>query len=335
MALDVHICGPGFGEMILLRWEENGSPRAALVDIYSPSPDVDPLMDWLETQGVRHLSFVAITHPHLDHINNAGAVLRRFAGRIDHVWFWPGLNQAAYAMYFNKLACRFPQSPNHLQKRARAVSDFFGECKRQFFDQQLGRPILQPLQRLTRIYPAAGPTQQIEVNCISPWDAPSMRFINLVAAGIAPGGVVTDTHREANLVSAGFVIAYGASTVLLGGDMEHENWAEWINSGGCSNIAPCLVKVSHHGSPTACVNGMWQAGGFFGRSRPVAVITPWNRTLPVQGVLDEIVASGAETYVTGQQRPRMYDNLSRVQIRVYGDNRPAAVVFKSQSVKRL
>lgn len=153
MPLDIHIVGAGFGEMILLLWEEDGERRAALVDGYSPKPNVAPLIRWFRTAGVKRFSFVAVTHPHLDHLFNLDAVLSEFSGCIDYLWFWPGLDQACTINYFNKVAQRFSHSPNELGKRAKAVSALFGEWRYQFFDLQLGKPVMQPVQTLKRIYP--------------------------------------------------------------------------------------------------------------------------------------------------------------------------------------
>jgi beta-lactamase superfamily II metal-dependent hydrolase len=321
--------------MILLRWDENGSSRAALIDAYSPTGKVGSLVKWLRGIGVGGFTFVAVTHPHLDHLFNLDGILSAFVGNVEYAWFWPGLNQAAYVMYFNKLARRFPNSPNMLGTRAAAVSAFFNECDRQFYGLQLGRPVLLPVRALSRIYPVAGASNGMDVLCISPWEDPSMRFISLVGSGIRAGGVVTDTHRESNLVSAGFVVTYGASQVVLGGDMEEANWRPLLQSCDCPIFSPCVVKVSHHGSSNGRVSGMWGAAGFLGKDRPIVVVTPWNQKLPEAKVLDEIKSSGCDTYLTGQQRHRVEEGLSRIHIRVHEDGRRPDVVFLAPSVKRI
>jgi hypothetical protein len=80
---------------------------------------------------------------------------------------------------------------------------------------------------------------------------------------------------------------------------------------------------------------MWGAAGFLGKDRPIVVVTPWNQKLPEAKVLDEIKSSGCDTYLTGQQRHRVEEGLSRIHIRVHEDGRRPDVVFLAPSVKRI
>ena len=137
-------------------------------------------------------------------------------------------------------------------------------------------------------------------------------------------------------MSNAFVINYGTAQIILGGDMEEENWCELIKSEKCPEFRPCVVKVSHHGSTTGRIAGMWGASGFLGKHRPVCVITPWQgggRKLPCLSDLDEIVDSSAATYITGAQRHRIIDRLSRVQFRISQEGN-VRCVFKSGSVQK-
>jgi hypothetical protein len=334
MALDLYIHGPGFGEMILMRWKEGRKAHAAIVDVHCPNSKVDRLLLWLDNEHVRHLSFIAITHPHLDHIRNADEVLRAYKKRVARLWYWPGLNQAAYLPFFNRLAKTFPRS--ELRQRAAAVRDFFVEHKRQFYDERLGSPELMSFTKATCIYPIGRAPEALEVTCASPWDDPIMDFSRIVNDGIRPGGAVTDTHHQCNLVSGGFLIRHGKAQVFLGGDMETENWGALRASGAFGDFRPCVVKVSHHGSATGCLPDMWGEDGFLGRHKPVAVITPWRKKLPDQTVIDRIRSSGCETYVTGACRPRVDDGFPHIHLRVNEDPAvPVEVIHRSPSVRRI
>ena len=334
MALDVHICGAGFGEMILLRWREGSTLCAGLIDCYSNSSNVRPLIRWLTELGVERLAFIAVTHPHLDHLLRLDQILAAFSGRVDYLWVWPGVEPVKAMIYFKKLAKEFPNSPNMLGRRANAVMALFDERKHQFFDLQLGKPILGTLDKLTRIYPTLGATKLIEFICVSPWDTSIIRFTEMVNLGLTPNSQIQDIHGDANLVSAGFVVNYGSTQILLGGDMEDDNWRSLTENPNNPLKNPSVVKVSHHGSPTGTIPGMWGKAGFLGQSCKIAVITPWNKKLPVASVLEEINSSGCSTYLTGQS-PLVRDNLSNIHIRLFEDNSPPEVISKSNSVKLL
>jgi beta-lactamase superfamily II metal-dependent hydrolase len=332
MPLDIYIHGPAFGEMILLRWEEDNEPRAALMDVHCPASRLDPLLSWLEMEGVHHLAFIAITHPHLDHIRNADGILRAYEGRVDRLWYWPGLNQAAYVAYFNRLARAF--DTDELKHRAAAVRDLLEEHIRQFYLASLSRPELAPFANGICIYPLGKMRRTVEFMCTSPWDGPLLEFVKMVSDGIKPSGTVTDTHSKCNLVSGGFLVRHGKAHVLLGGDMETSNWDALRASGSFAGVQPCVVKVSHHGSHTGCLADMWGPDGFLGRHKPVAVITPWNRALPDWAVVEKIRSSGGQVYLTGASRPRVDDGFPHIHLRVLEDA-SVQVVHKSPSVQRI
>ena len=116
--------------------------------------------------------------------------------------------------------------------------------------------------------------------------------------------------------------------------MERGNWNELRSSDECPDFRPSVVKVSHHGSSTGRIDGMWGPEGFLGRHAPIAVITPWYARLPEQTVIDEILSGGSQVYITGRQhRFRTEDRLSHVHVRVHTDGR-AEIVSKSPSVVR-
>lgn len=332
MPLDIYIHGPGFGEMVLLRWREGKELRAALVDVYCPNSKLDPFLSWLRLQGVHRLAFIALTHPHLDHICNADAILRAYEGRVDRLWRWPGLDQPSYIAYFTRLARTF--SSDELRRRAFAVGDLFEEHIRQFYQHRLGRPELTPFQTGNCIYPVGPTTSTVEFICVSPWEEPLLEFLHMIKVGIDPTRAVTHVHSKCNLVSGGFLVRYGKAQVLLGGDMEADNWRALRASSTFADIDPCVVKVSHHGSRTSCVDGMWGPTGFLSRRKPVAVITPWNRTLPDWGVIDTIRSSGGQVYLTGVSQPRIDDGLPHIHLRV-SEDATVQVIHQSPSIQRI
>jgi beta-lactamase superfamily II metal-dependent hydrolase len=333
MPLDLYIHGPGFGEMILMRWKEGNKTRAAMVDVYCPTSKLERFLWWLKLKHIHRLAFMAITHPHLDHLLNADDILRAYKKRVDRLWVWPGPNQAAYIPYFNRQAATFRR--RELKRRAKAISLLYEEQNRQFNQEHLGKPELTPFQQPNNIYPLGQSASQMEVACISPWDKPTTDFLKIITDGIDPKkGTITDTHRECNLVSGGFIIRYGQAQVLLGGDMETENWDALRAADQPPALNPCVVKVSHHGSSTGCPPDMWGENGFLGRHKPLTVITPWKKKLPERSVIDKIRASGCPVYLTGALKPSVDDGFPHIHLRVY-QNSTVRVIHRSPSIKRL
>ncbi|MSR22769.1 MAG: MBL fold metallo-hydrolase [Gemmatimonadetes bacterium] len=78
--LEVHVIDVGQGDAIALRFP---SGRWILVDAGPRSAEFDAgarrVVPYLKRWGVRRLDAVVLTHPHLDHIGGAPAVLRSFA----------------------------------------------------------------------------------------------------------------------------------------------------------------------------------------------------------------------------------------------------------------
>ena len=115
MSLEVFIHGPGYGETIILRWKnQKGESEGALVDGYSvASGDVDGdeneshwLADRLHQLGLHHLQFLAVTHPHNDHLCGLSDALRAWGGTIGEAWYWNQLAPKFYIEYFDRLRTR-------------------------------------------------------------------------------------------------------------------------------------------------------------------------------------------------------------------------------------
>ena len=166
----------------------------------------------------------------------------------------------------------------------------------------------------------------LEFYAISPWLGPQTAYTRWIDSQIciASGGEteVRPSKGLANCTSLGFLIKYGKAQVLLGGDIEADNWTCLRGARPKENqkdmlpqFDPCLIKVSHHGSPTGEIDGMWKPNsGFFSslpgtdRNPPHCVITPWRLGdprwyLPKQdrAVLERIAAAGCHVWETASK----------------------------------
>jgi hypothetical protein len=226
--------------------------------------------------------------------------------------------------YFQKIAADFPKSKNPLRARAKAVELLLIERSRQF--RIYGKPVLEVVGERGHLHPIPqSASADLSVSALSPWGDERLRFNRLVRDGIGKNGALSDTHREVNCISSALLVSYGQAQIVLGGDVEQTNWACLLDSGLCPSFAPCVVKVSHHGSSTGKVQGMWSQAGFFGGrgKKPVAVITPWRGELPEMEVIREIQNSGFMVYVTGRNIPsskvRPLKSFVRIQVEQNGD----------------
>ena len=93
--MDVFIYGPGFGEAIILRWQDQGGTAGALVDGLGHHAG-GWLVQRLQTLGISQLKFLVATHPHLDHIENLAKAMSLLDWPVDYFCWWGGLGQQAF-----------------------------------------------------------------------------------------------------------------------------------------------------------------------------------------------------------------------------------------------
>lgn len=299
MTMDIYISGPGFGESIILIWEEAGIKKAAIIDCYAPGPHGTLFIKWIKEElNIDHLAFIVATHPHTDHITNMHKLMQAYHGKMDWFWWWGGLSESQYIFYFKKLARTLKSEIEDLNLRANTVAEILLERKRQF--DQCQKPLKDEASQICRIY--SDQSGMLNVKSISPWPDQLTRFTEKVMDGVTAGNVVSDTFSEINRSCIALVIEYGRSQIVLCSDMEKGNWDELRNSKMCPSFMPCVVKVSHHGSRTGKVPGMWSTDGFFVNKKypTIAVVTPWRGRLPEQKVINEICRAGCKVYITGQ-----------------------------------
>lgn len=324
MSLDVFIYGPGFGEAIILRWEDKATTCGALVDGLG-TDDGRWLEQRLRTLGISKLKFLVATHAHLDHIENLAKAMGLLDWPVEYFWWWGGLGQQAFVEYYNRLAHQ--KGPGELRGTAAAVRDLLQDSRIAEIERQ--RPRVMDVGCDTSLYQQATASgARLYVRSLSPCAGPLLRYARQVCSAINRGGRIENRHEDANLASISLLIEYGDAQIILGGDVEDANWLEMRQRGDCPTLRPSLVKVSHHGSRTGRIGGMWTPRGFFDRRAPssLAVVTPWRpmfergtRTyLPDAVTIQEICNAGFTTYVTGERDPedlgRKIDSFVHVQV---------------------
>lgn len=321
MGLDLWIYGPGYGETIIMAWDDatvEGGKSAAVIDHYGGAAAAhSPALRQWNALGKPPLAFAAATHPHFDHIRNYHKVLEAAGEGLQHIFWWGGFTIDYTKRRHEAIARRSPVHGRDLVGAARMAERFLGfarTCSGQ--DGSLGTAkLLSPMGSSTERHACGG----LIIRALSPWEAPQQGYLDAFKnqfETVNGRTVIKPDRVQSNRTSLGLLIEYGSAQILLGGDMEDENWRAWRAETG-DVIRPCVVKVSHHGSSTGTIAGMWEKRGFFGShegvtdraAMPVCVVTPWrrgerSRQLPDRDVLEQIKNSGCRLVVTGTPSDR-------------------------------
>ncbi len=340
MPLDVFINGADFGETIILRWEEGGLVCGGIVDCYATEDGERECFDvcaWLDELRITRLRFAVATHPHLDHLQHFDKLLAKFEKKTDAFYYWGVLEPEMWVEYFEALKMNRSNGAKaqRLPEKAQHALNLIAQAH------QMSKPEeglkLATAQAVTRCFPLDPKrSSMVELHSLGPWSRQRKAYLRRVGQSIDASGAVSEEPGAANAVSSAFLVKYGQAEIVLGGDMEGPNWRALRKSGVCPEFNPCLIKVSHHGSKTGKIPGMWD-GGFFGsKRRPlIAVVTPWNGRLPERPVLRRIKRAVTRFHVTGQKsagRGRSLRSFVHVKVSATGE---AEVVTNSPNAGQL
>lgn len=325
MPLDVWIHGSGVGETIVLAWHEAGKQkqRAAVIDSFGNPSRPEDCFAIKTLAGLNNpiLAFICATHPHYDHVATLPAVIEKHGRMLQRVFWWGGHHRSVVDGMLGVL-------PEPLSDPVKAIKQFMRLTCDLAGDSNPGGIVSAQEYSFTgvrHVYSAPLPEdgERLEIWSISPFLGPQKKFRESLEKSISASGEVEALKLSAvNDASLAFLIQYGRSQLILGGDTGTDNWRcafqEWqrLKNGGTKlpDLDPDVIKVSHHGSKTAVPElqqkrplgdpDMWQAGkGFFGmmqerETQPVAVITPWTSRLPEDAVIKLIKEAGFKTFVT-------------------------------------
>ncbi len=277
----IYLFGASLGESIVLQLPDGAW---AVIDCFSSSPSdprTNPAHNLLSAQGVSGLEFLCLTHPHADHYMGMRCLVRDF--RIKTFWGFGGLHPPDFDLLktFFKAEAATSGLPDS-KERASEISDLFDEI--------VARGIRhQAVSAKTLIYPASIDSK----TDIKIW-------------GLAPSGRHTNEYRlkllkstkgkqfksalpkaDHNLISSAFLIEFGRTRIILGGDVEKEAWQDVLDDEPVSDLSAHAVKVPHHGSRNGYCPALWNR--FAAGLKPVAVLTPYTpKLLPEKIALDHI-----------------------------------------------
>jgi len=313
--LTIHVIGAGKGESIILEMPDR---KWGVVDCYASSvtdKTTNQTLSFLQRKNVEGLEFLCLTHPHEDHYRGMVHLIKQFNGNILRFWRFTPRPLAQVVAYIQAAAMEYGARSGSrtgvaelaelfmLIRRMRKEKDRYAE---EFVELVEGFKLLLtstirdgeneiPLRIL-----ALGPSGNLV-------DAYQEMLGRYFAGKIEYASRINQIH---NLISGVLLVIYGETRVVLGGDVEGKGWEyimkHPIRASSDESIAAHLVKVSHHGSTTNLVSGLWEALTADKNSNCYAVLTPFvTHGLPKGEVIEHIAHyTNNNVYSTCLSEPR-------------------------------
>ena len=276
-SIEVHVFGGKKGESIALRLPGD---LWGVIDTYAPTvsnPQSNPTVRFLESRNVDRLHFLCLTHPHEDHYRGMSYLLEHFDpdriwifGPMTHRYLRGKIAAVIYAKTQSNILEDGKENADELVRILDAIRDLSKKKQRTPAVELRHLQLEQPLLTLSTVPP-------LKITAIGPPAKLAMRYADSLDRCFTSNErilreVITGVNH--NLISGGLLIEYGASRIILGGDMEVESWEEAVKSFHQNgSLGSGLVKVSHHGSANGFCDGLW-AKLSPGKSA-LAVITPY------------------------------------------------------------
>lgn len=305
--LGVHIIGPGYGELIVI---ELPNGRFGLIDCFRAPPldpkDRDkpppPLQFIRQRNKAVPLAFLAVTHPHLDHCNDAHQILAKCGKTVHEAWLFGAWNSNFLAGYYKRLAKLWQREDIEEALAVRPGTTFW-----QIHEFEKRLDALRAASRPSRPHKRYILDRNREldlgdgVTCkfLAPGDDAKDRYEGSLKAycrAQVTGGAGKVNH---NLASGVLMLKYGDTVVILPGDAETATWGELLGDhlAEIVNCKLCILKVAHHGSPNGYHDALWDA--LAPRTTVIAVVTPF-QSRPASEIVSKMVDHASLVAVTNR-----------------------------------
>jgi beta-lactamase superfamily II metal-dependent hydrolase len=280
--LQIHVLGAGEGESVVL-----GLPGGqwGVVDCYSPSlsePSCNPTLQFLNERDIHELEFLCLTHPHKDHFHGMSQLLQNLD--VHAFWRFGALSGRHFVALAEYLAV--DAEGRHAEAED---ADEFVRIIRLVRDKRIPETRIGARQQL---YPPQHDVRApLQIWGFAPSGRQIARYERRLEDCFTSDGLLKSTSSlpqvRHNIVSAGIMVIYGNTRVVLGGDIEKAGWNDAMEEFPEEWFAASAVKVSHHGSTNGYAENLWQTLALNGK--PIAVLAPYRKQgLPDSVALDEI-----------------------------------------------
>lgn len=324
-SVSIHVLDVGHGDSIVIEFPKRDSfgivdcnlnAKANRIDLGSHEPKVLSFFRRLKKEG-RHpvVEFVCLTHPHHDHYSGMAALLEGLVVLgITIVELWDFGASAGKAIAMRRAA--------RLTDEHRATEELTRLCKA--WNKVIDSPRF-PIPRLL-LSPQKKFWQKhgVTMDLLAPHGTVSSPYLNFL-------NCETDAERrewrkrfplveDDNSISSAFLVRWGKSRILLGGDLTNEAWRLILRrSGGKFRNLGCIAaKVCHHGSLDGNFLEAWDDSDAIAPEQSIwphilksecgssaAVSGGYRSGLPHAKTLNALRTLGVKTFCTGALTPEM------------------------------
>jgi len=310
--LSIAVFGPGEGEAIVVRLPDGeiGVVDGCLEpkDPFGSGDPVRELLARFEAEpragGPLKLDFVCLTHPHDDHFAGMGRLLKAYAGRVGAIW------------RVEHVTSRFADPLMEWIDQTRRGKDPLPDAKK-------AKGLKRVIEQMHAAHDRHGASPQLLLAGV-PLLARTHagRPLTVTACGPAPGDIIhatTDLHaallarernlahtssHDPNLTSGAILARWGASAVLLAGDLllgkgQHSGWEVARSHVGCEVQ---VVNVAHHASKQAHDDSLWAT-----MKPALAIVTPFQHAKKRQPPRPEQIGALAGSSVVAITSPPAWD----------------------------
>ncbi len=249
-SVQLHVFNVGHGDSLLIEFP---GPRWGVVDCNSLTPAAEPpVLQFLRERDVRHLAFVCVTHPHLDHYLGLARVCDYFSteGRsydyfVDFGVPYPDIARATGATQTAHLELQRLYQATHARFRSRTAgaTRYLGWHHIHFQRGLSGRTPRRPVS-----------ADNIRIQALSPDPLQYIATLQRLA----------ERRLQPNELCVSLLVECGrpprAARLLLAADLEEPLWRMLALAYGEFAGGPLwadLVKVAHHGSARSNPAWLW------------------------------------------------------------------------------
>lgn len=290
--LRITVLNVGHGDSIVIEHEYEGTSYYGVVDSnFQRGKSQRPrALEFLEARGVSRLSFLALTHPHNDHVSGLGDIARHFSGCTDLVLSYPIARDVERFKKLGVEELKRVEEPH--RSFVRQLLQVVHEAQKTQFDMMDGLDNKVIVNSFT--------LGQMEISVVMPPPASKGWLFSDMAEGrLSFGG------ERQNELSLALLLTYRGKVILLGGDATEKNWsvrAKRIGGSINSNVA----KLPHHGSQQDCspkvLDHIFGNPPVTEEDERIALISANGATHPSAEVLKELMRRGISPYCTSRAK---------------------------------
>jgi beta-lactamase superfamily II metal-dependent hydrolase len=249
--LSFYVLNVGHGSSVVVEYESHQGPSYGVIDSNARSGQTPKALTKLNQLGAKHLSFVALTHPHQDHFSGLYSIISAFPNAIDCFYSCPFGDLLHNQDRLKKLATglqKIVKQSDGLDERQAALEMAqilwwahnstnaktldWHECKGEEFS----------------IAPSGFSNVQISTML------PPSRVINNYITRIANEDMSVLGRFDDNEISLAFKLVFKGRCVLFGGDGTIANWRvrRRYEERKSERLSGDAVNLPHHGSKIDC-----------------------------------------------------------------------------------